>query len=461
MESSVEALVRDYGGLIVQQLEATASHAAAGESEAAVVAQSQAAAVEQTAAAMAQATASVERAKLAETKAAAAAQHASDVESRTVAALQRVAEAEHSAAEALAARNAAEASTADAWAEQGLANAKIQQQGQALAAFQEQVRVLESEHTQSMALNAELSTIKSELALKEAQSLEYHNALRKLGESVQYSDGRVSELSKELDLSKQALNSEQHSRASAATLVAELRQLADMDVALLRTRLAEERQEFSCELSRLRCELRETVSAAQTSEADVNEKLAIQRAKLQEFRERSKQLMDDKDVEVQRLLDKIAELQEDIRSGRPMERGIFQIAREQAANDRDHQVLKLQLQRAEAQLDEKGVQFKETKQREAALKAQVRELATQASRGEGVDMEYLKNVVVKYMQARNSEEQQKMMVSMLANMLHFTPEDLRVVHNAFLPVDSASNVTSLVGGDWSSVNPLSYIPGYR
>ena len=96
--------------------------------------------------------------------------------------------------------------------------------------------------------------------------------------------------------------------------------------------------------SRLRCELRETVSAAQTNEADVNEKLAIQRGKLLEFRERSKELMDTKDLEVQQFLSKIHELQEEIKSGRPLERGIFEIAREHAANERDQQMLQQKLQ---------------------------------------------------------------------------------------------------------------------
>ena len=90
--------------------------------------------------------------------------------------------------------------------------------------------------------------------------------------------------------------------------------------------------------------MRETANAAQTNEADVNEKLAIQRAKLHEFRERSKELMDSKDLEVQQLLTKIHDLQEEIKSGRPLERGIFQIAREQAANDRDHHILENKLE---------------------------------------------------------------------------------------------------------------------
>lgn len=459
LETSIQRLVSDYAGLLVQQLE---TRAPTGESEA--LAEHRAAAAEQAkavVAAQSEATAAAQRATQAEAEVATAVQCAAETEAKLAAALQRVVAADSATTQAVAAQNAAESSAADAWAELGLANAKIQEQLQTMGTLHEQIRALESaEHAGKRAQEAELSAIKNDLALKEGQSLEYHNALRKLAESVQYSDSRVTELSKQLDVTKQALVGEQEAHTSAAELVLELRQLADMDVALLCTRLTEERHEFSCELSRLRCELRETTAAAQTSEADVNEKLAIQRTKLQEFRERSKLLMDEKDVEVQRLLDKIGELQEDIKSGRPMERGIFQIAREQAANDRDHHVLKQQLLQAEAQLDQRATQLQEVKQREASLKAQVRELSSQASRGEGVDMEYLKNVVVKYMQSRNCEEQQKMMVPMLANMLHFTPEDLRVVHNAFTQVDGVANVTAF-GADWSAVNPLSYIPGYK
>lgn len=87
-----------------------------------------------------------------------------------------------------------------------------------------------------------------------------------------------------------------------------------MDVKLLSSRLDEDRHEHSCEISRsccfirplvvqlsvcrLRCDLRETSASAKINEEDVNEKLAVQRNKLQEFRERSKGLMDAKDIEV-------------------------------------------------------------------------------------------------------------------------------------------------------------------
>ena len=63
--------------------------------------------------------------------------------------------------------------------------------------------------------------------------------------------------------------------------VSELKQLANADIKLLNERSEEDRRENSCEVSRLRCELRETIAQAQTNELDVNEKLAIQRNKLQ------------------------------------------------------------------------------------------------------------------------------------------------------------------------------------
>ena len=63
--------------------------------------------------------------------------------------------------------------------------------------------------------------------------------------------------------------------------VTELRQLANADIKLLIERSQEDRRENNCEMSRLRCELRETIAQAQTNELDVNEKLAIQRNKLQ------------------------------------------------------------------------------------------------------------------------------------------------------------------------------------
>eukprot|EP00658_Telonema_sp_P-2_P085226 TRINITY_DN9675_c0_g1_i12.p1 TRINITY_DN9675_c0_g1~~TRINITY_DN9675_c0_g1_i12.p1 ORF type:complete len:394 (-),score=106.17 TRINITY_DN9675_c0_g1_i12:222-1403(-) len=309
-------------------------------------------------------------------------------------------------------------------------------------------------------MDGEIQALRNEISLKESQSLEYHNALRKLGESAQYSEERVGDLTKQLDEIKQGWVSEQQARLQAESFVCELRELANMDVLLLSTRLKEERQEFSTDLSRLRCELRETVAGAQTNEADVNEKLAIQRAKLQEFRERSKVLMDEKDSEVERLVRKINELQEDIKSGRPLERGFFDIARAQAANEHDSLMLRDQLQQSQQELGDKCTYLQQVRQRESELKAEVRELTARVSRAEGLDMEYLKNVMVKYMQSRHAEEQQKMMIPLLAKMLHFTPEDHRAVYSVFSEDSSSSigNMSSLADAVSAAT---SYLPGYK
>ena len=65
---------------------------------------------------------------------------------------------------------------------------------------------------------------------------------------------------------------------------------------------------------------------------------------------------------------------------------------------------------------------------ESTLKAQVRELEAKSQRA-GVDIEYVKNVLVKYMELGVSAGQ-KNMVPLIGGILEFTPDDIRRVHLA-------------------------------
>lgn len=58
-----------------------------------------------------------------------------------------------------------------------------------LESVQQQFVALQQQSENSnTALNQQVSELRLQIAARDKQSLEYHNALRKLGESVQYSD---------------------------------------------------------------------------------------------------------------------------------------------------------------------------------------------------------------------------------------------------------------------------------
>ena len=72
------------------------------------------------------------------------------------------------------------------------------------------------------------------------------------------------------------------------------------------------------------------------------------------------------------------------------------------------------------------------RQTEAGLKAQVRELQSTTQRA-GVDIEYAKNVIVKYMELNNNpapDPRQLQLLPLVENILEFTPEDVRLVRTA-------------------------------
>ena len=111
-----------------------------------------------------------------------------------------------------------------------------------------------------------------------------------------------------------------------------------------------------------------------------------------------------------------------------MEKKIFDIAMQQAANDSKKQHLEDMNKKLASGMKEKDERLSQLRQREAALKAEIRDMKSKTQRSV-VDMEYVKNVVVKYMVLHNSIGQEQL-VPLIGNLLEFTPEDARSVREA-------------------------------
>jgi len=267
------------------------------------------------------------------------------------------------------------------------------------------------------------------LQSRDGENMELSQQLRSAQESSQYAEARSAELRDEVTSLKKTLRSEQHSRKHFQSDLEQLRHLANLDVQVLVAESDLKVEELQERETKLKQAKEETVRAMQELDNDYTAKFNTQRGKLQEFRERARKVMDDKDREIKSLLDKTKELQEQISSGRPMEKKIFDIAERQASNDRLRVHAEAEAAKMEHQLKEKDERLAKFRQGEASLKAQIRDLQSKSHRGE-VDMEYVKNVVVKYMGMHHNSIGQEQLVPLIANLLEFTPDDIRAVREA-------------------------------
>lgn len=137
----------------------------------------------------------------------------------------------------------------------------------------------------------------------------------------------------------------------------------------------------------------------------------------------------EKEAEIKRLSSRLAELEEDVRSGDADHRKIFEVAQLQAKREAESRAQTLQLQEMANRLDEAYRHIQrlqdEKQQHDHELTALM-----QTQRREGVNMEYLKNVVVQYMSFRPGSSQQSRLVPVLSTLLQFSARDMKEIKSA-------------------------------
>lgn len=136
-----------------------------------------------------------------------------------------------------------------------------------------------------------------------------------------------------------------------------------------------------------------------------------------------------KEKEIARLSARLTEVEEDVRSGGADNRKILELAQLQAKREAEQREQAAQMQTLSQQLEiaQREIQeFREDKQRLAEeLKAML-----QNQRRDGVNMEYLKNVVVQYMSFRPGTSEQARLVPVLTTLLQFTAADIKEIKRA-------------------------------
>ncbi|RQM14486.1 hypothetical protein DD237_004744 [Peronospora effusa] len=173
---------------------------------------------------------------------------------------------------------------------------------------------------------------------------------------------------------------------------------------VLQAAVRNEKQNFRRELERLEAESKQ------------KSKLALQ-AVLQ------------KEKEITRLRARVDELEEDVRLGGADNRKILEFAELQAKREVEARTQAAQMQALTEQLEEAYRELQELRENKHRHAEELNAML-QNQRRDGVNMEYLKNVVVQYMSFQPGSSQQERLIPVLSTLLQFTAADVKEIKDA-------------------------------
>jgi len=174
-------------------------------------------------------------------------------------------------------------------------------------------------------------------------------------------------------------------------------------------------------------------------------------------------LLSEREEEVRVLSTKNLQLTEEIQSGAPQERRIFELAQTQSRREALHGVhgdtRELAFQQIQSTLANRDLDLARAHQVLSSLQKEVVDLRRTHKR-DGINMDYLKNIVIQYMTFPVNSSEKMSLVPVLAMLLQFTPKELAQVQRAQLenPVHSSPSIWSpfgLGGGGGTSAASIS------
>ena len=147
----------------------------------------------------------------------------------------------------------------------------------------------------------------------------------------------------------------------------------------------------------------------------------------------ARQLLQEREEDIRLLNEKIDALVLEIRSGAPNERRIFEIAKSQAQREHLHSVKldtrEMAFQQLQEKISLKDLQLAQLQATNSGLQTEVAQLSRVAKR-EGVNMDYLKNVVLQYITFPLQSPERESLVPVLSMLLQFSNEETRMCANA-------------------------------
>lgn len=143
----------------------------------------------------------------------------------------------------------------------------------------------------------------------------------------------------------------------------------------------------------------------------------------------ARHVVSEKENEIKTLQSRVAELEEDVRSGGADHRKILEFAQLQACRDAESIANALEIDRLHHKVVTTEHQMQSLVEDLSRKEKELTRL-TQNQRRDGVNMEYLKNIIVQYITFRPGSSQQRRLLPVISTLLQFTHSDLKEIKNA-------------------------------
>ncbi|KAF4321360.1 hypothetical protein BBO99_00004760 [Phytophthora kernoviae] len=251
--------------------------------------------------------------------------------------------------------------------------------------------------------------------------------------------GMAGKLAEQVALIESALRDAAHGKAAQKEMEVQV-QTAKADVQCMKQSEAQAKQD----VENLRLEIRKQEDRFQKEREEAkqalqhavgNEKLSFKREveRLEaESKHKSKlalQAVLEKEKEIARLSTRLGVVEEDVRSGDADNRKILEFAQLQAKREAEAREQAAEMQALSDQLEEAQRELQELRD-DKRRHAEELTAMLQNQRRDGVNMEYLKNVVVQYMSFRPGSSQQARLIPVLTTLLQFTAADTKEIKHA-------------------------------
>lgn len=186
------------------------------------------------------------------------------------------------------------------------------------------------------------------------------------------------------------------------------------------------------ELKTCRAEFARDRGKAQDTRETLEHTIEKLREDMQRRARAATDMIQGKDKEIAALQDQISALKADIQSGAPGERRILGLAKTQAERDLQIKKLAKELQRVTKTCIWMRKELISSRESEKSLKARVKSLSNNRS-AEDMNMEYVKNAIVRFMRFAAEMEQDQMikLIPVIASLLNFSKAEQKAVMMPF------------------------------
>lgn len=282
-------------------------------------------------------------------------------------------------------------------------------------------------------LNEEMNQLKEEIEEKsaiiirlrsEAQTSERNHAMRTA--MLATCEAQLEALQKEME-------------GKDGTIVEALERVSSLQIQMssLQARMEERTQESVVQIEGLNQELqREREMHSVLLKAKEQERLDALETTKKEFGKKAamaRQLLAEREEEVRVLSTKVKQMQEEIASGAPTDRKLLEFAQAQSRRDTMNGVHRdtreVAFQQLQVKLASKDYELAQTQQSLHQLMQEVLELRKIKQR-EGINMDYLKNVILQYMIFPIASSERMALIPVIAMLLQFSPKEMQDINHA-------------------------------